>query len=134
MSSPSNPRTSRKENSPAEHESSPNSDSPNHQHSPSSGRISRSGIYKPRGLSQFSLPTYYSDIEQQVVDAKQPLTFATSGFIKASRFSGLQLNLHEELEFKGPRSLSTYEINDDPSPLVIRKQSAPVNYTQQVKN
>jgi hypothetical protein len=97
-------------------------------------RVSRSDTYKTRGTSQYSLPTFLSRAEQQIVDCKQPIAFPNTpgAFVKAGKHYGLQLNLSEELEFKGPRSLSTYDINDDPSPLVIRKQSAPVSYTQQV--
>jgi hypothetical protein len=75
---------------------------------------------------------YFSATEQAVVNARQPLALPASGRVQAGGFSGAQLNKHEELAFRGPRPLETYPINNDLNPQVIRKQSAPVRYTQQV--
>jgi hypothetical protein len=77
--------------------------------------------------------TYHSQVEQAVVNARQPLALpASGGLVKAGPFAGHHLNRHEEAAFKGPRALSAYAINEDPTPQVIRKPTAPVKYTQQV--
>jgi hypothetical protein len=85
-----------------------------------------------RTTSAFTLPTYYSKIEQELFDCRMPLSLSSTGVISVGSYSGLHLNKHEEASFKGPRSLSSYEVYDDPNPLIVRKPSVPLNFTQQV--
>jgi hypothetical protein len=79
-----------------------------------------------------SIPSYFSKIEQDLVNATRPLALPTSGSVQAGPYSGNQLNRQEELEFKGPRPIESYQINVDPNPEVIKKQLAPIKYTRQV--
>jgi hypothetical protein len=79
------------------------------------------------------VPVYHSQLEQDLVNSRHPLPLPTTGPVRVGPYAGLHLNRHEELAFKGPRSLSTYAINDDPNPQLIRKPTAPVKYTQQVE-
>ena len=106
---------------------------------PSASGLSRSATYSAVGSASASTSQrsrtplkYVSQVEQAVVNSQTPLRLPNAGRIQAGQYSGLHLNKDEELVFRGPRPLSQYQINQDTKPEVIRKQSAPVKYTQQV--
>lgn len=77
---------------------------------------------------------YHSQIEDEVINAKYPVSYpnAPREVVQAGPYRGIQLNKHEEKQFRGPRSVSSYQINQDSCPDVIRKQPQNVKYTQEV--
>jgi hypothetical protein len=91
----------------------------------------RSGLSRSASLSAAPV-SYNSNIENAVVGAKLPLALPASAHRQAGQHAGQHLNRDEELSFRGPLPLSKYAINHDASPVLIKKASAPVRYTQQV--
>jgi hypothetical protein len=88
---------------------------------------------KSRSVTNYQGPAaYHSQVEQDVVNSRQPLPLPSASLVKVGPYAGHHLNRHEEASFRGPKSLSSYAINEDPNPHVIRKPTAPVKYTQQV--
>jgi hypothetical protein len=76
---------------------------------------------------------FNSKLEQDLLDCREPLSLPSTGIIRVGNYSGLHLNKHEEANFKGPRCLSSYKVNDDPNPLKMTKPSRPLKFTQQVE-
>lgn len=80
-----------------------------------------------------SSSAYQSQIERQIVDAKQPITFNTRETTTAGQWNGLWLNKQEVESFRGPIPITQYKINEDSNPEVIRKRLDKVKYTQEVQ-
>jgi hypothetical protein len=75
---------------------------------------------------------YKSQLEQELINCQKPLSVSSPSFFSVGSYSGLHLNKHEEANFVGPRCLSSYEICNDPAPQILKKASAPLNFTQRV--
>jgi hypothetical protein len=73
-----------------------------------------------------------SNVEQQVIQARQPLEFNEREQARAGQYQGTLLNRAELQQWRGALPLEQYRINDDPNPEVIRKRLDKVRYTQEV--
>jgi hypothetical protein len=76
--------------------------------------------------------THPSQIEQQVIQAQQPIQTNAREQFSHGQYRGLYLNKQEVDQFRGPIPIEQYKINEDPNPEVIRKRLDKLKYTQEV--
>jgi len=79
-----------------------------------------------------AVAAYNSQIEQQVISARQPIQVQEREQIQAGPYRGIYLNKQEVEQFRGPIPVEQYKINEDPNPEVIRKRLDKLRYTQEV--
>jgi hypothetical protein len=94
-----------------------------------SARLTRSQSY---AVNSSAAVAASSNVEQQVIQARQPLQFNEREQVQAGQYRGTLLNRAELAQFRGPIPLEQYRINDDSNPEVIRKRLDKVRYTQEV--
>jgi hypothetical protein len=98
-----------------------------------------SGHSQLSGLSQEVVSVkphsgFQSQVEQQLLQAKQPLEHLNSAeIVQAGPFRGTLLNKQEIESWRGgPVPLDQYRLNDDPNPEVVKKRMDKVKYTQEL--
>jgi hypothetical protein len=100
-----------------------------------SGRYARQNYASSgyAGASSSAAPVaYQSQVEQAVINAREPLQVNERQELTAGRYRGIYLNKSEADSFRGPISIDQYRINDDPNPEVIRKRLDKVRYQQEI--
>jgi hypothetical protein len=76
--------------------------------------------------------SFQSQVEQQVVNAQQPIQTNEREQVQAGQYQGTFLNKQEVDNWRGPIPIEQYRINDDPNPEVIRKRLDKLKYRQEV--
>ncbi|RNA44423.1 hypothetical protein BpHYR1_011798 [Brachionus plicatilis] len=76
----------------------------------------------------------FSEVENAIVQSKNPIEINESEEIEALNLRGIWINREENLNWKGPIPLEKYELHQDPNPeLMIKKPSDLLKYKQEVK-
>ena len=93
--------------------------------------------YAPAYSQQQAAPSYSayngaSQIEQAVINARQPIQTNETAQFQAGQFQGTYLNKQEVDQFRGPVPIDQYQINQDPNPEVIRKRLDKLKYRQEI--
>lgn len=85
-----------------------------------------------RNFSQNSAHHVPSQLEQAVIEAREPIETNETEKITVGPFHGTFLNKREVEQFRGPVPVEQYPINEDHNPEVIHKRLEKVKYKQEV--
>jgi len=102
------------------------------QYSNRSGRNSYARSQSFAAPSAARHQAFNSNIEQQVINAQQPIQHNERDTVQAGQYRGLYLNKREVDQFRGPQPIESYQINEDSNPEVIKKRLDKLKYTQEV--
>ena len=91
-----------------------------------------SGSQYQRSQSTVAQSNFNSQIEQAVINARQPIQVNERQEVQAGPYRGIYLNKQEVDQFRGPVSIDQYRINEDSNPEVIRKRLDKLRYKQEV--